>query len=218
MPESLQSQFWGLGQNVFDYLPNLIAGLLLVILGWAVGWFIKRVVIQIALLLKLERFLTSFRWGEDFAKADIRYGFYNLLGNVAFFIVFLIFLDNAFGAWKLTVLSELVARGIFFLPSMVLSLIIFGGGWLISGWAARSVRRTFHREGITHSGLIARAVKAVLLVLFAAMALVELDIAREIVIIGFATIIITLGAMAVTLTVLGGKDFLKRLQQPGDDK
>lgn len=218
MPESLQTQFWGLGRNIVDYLPNLIAGLLLVVVGWGVGWFVKRVVIQVAVLLKLERFLTSFRWGEDFSKADIRYGFYNLLGNIAFLIVFLIFLDNAFGAWKLTVLSELVSRGIFFLPNMVLSLIVFIGGWLLSAWAARAVHRTLHREAVVRAGLISRVVKASLLALFAAMALVELDIARQIVIIGFATIIITLGAMAVTITVIGGREFVKRLQPPADEK
>ena len=43
------------------------------------------------------------------------------------------------------------------------------------------------------------------------MALVELDIAREIVIIGFATIFITLGLFTIVLTAVGGKEFVKKL-------
>ena len=44
------------------------------------------------------------------------------------------------------------------------------------------------------------------------MALVELDIAREIVIIGFATIFITLGIFTIVIAFIGGKDFVKKLQ------
>jgi len=42
------------------------------------------------------------------------------------------------------------------------------------------------------------------------MAIIEMNIAREIVIIGFATIFITLGVVLVVLTVVGGREFVKK--------
>jgi hypothetical protein len=59
--------------------------------------------------------------------------------------------------------------------------------------------------------LMARMIKAVLLLFFSAMALVEIDIAQEIVIIGFATIIITLALLTIVITAVGGKDFIERI-------
>ena len=43
------------------------------------------------------------------------------------------------------------------------------------------------------------------------MALAEIDIATEIVIIGFTSIIITLGIIAVMVVLLGGKSYLDKL-------
>lgn len=218
MNEPLQTQFWGVGEGILSYLPNLVAGLILIILGWLLGWVAKRVVIQMAVILRLERFLTSFRWGADFAKADVRYGFYNLLGNIAFFIVFLIFLTNAFSAWKLTVLSNLLENGIYFIPKLVIALAIFGIGWLIAGWSARAVQRALHRESVPGATLIARFTRAVFLLFFSAMALVEMDVAREVVIIGFATIFITLGLLTIVLTAVGGREFIGKIMKTFEEE
>ena len=108
MNENLQNQLLGIGEKIIGYLPNLFAGILLVVIGWFLGWFLKRIIIRVAVLLRLERILTRIRWGEDFSKADVRYGFYNFLGNIVAFIIFMIFLDNAFRTWKLMVLSDLL--------------------------------------------------------------------------------------------------------------
>jgi Mechanosensitive ion channel, conserved TM helix len=218
MNENLQNQFLETGKEIIGYLPNLFAGILLIIIGWFLGWFLKRIIIRVAVLLRLERFLTRIRWGEDFSKADVRYGFYTFLGNIAFFVIFMIFLDNAFRTWKLTVLSDLLEKIIYFFPKIILAVAIFGIGWVIASWAARSASKALHREDIPKASLIARLIKAVLIMLFSAMALVELDIAREIVIIGFATIFITLGLLTVVVAAVGGRNFLKKIGQSLEEK
>jgi hypothetical protein len=218
MNGNLQTQFLEMGKEIIGYLPNLFAGILLVVIGWFLGWFLKRIIIRIAVLLRLERFLTRVRWGEDFSKGDVRFGFYNFIGNIAFFIIFVIFLDNAFRTWKLTVLSDLFEKGIYFLPRIILAIAIFGIGWLIASWAGKSALKALRREDIPRASLIVRLIKAVLIILFSAMALVELNIAREIVIIGFATIFITLGLLAVVLAAVGGKNFIKKIVESlGED-
>jgi hypothetical protein len=218
MDESLRDQFLGIGKEMIGYLPNLFAGILLVIIGWFLGWFLKRIIIRVAALLRLERFLTRLRWGEDLSKGDVRYGFYNFIGNIAFFVLFMIFLDNAFRTWRLTVLSDLLEKIIYFFPKMVLSAAIFGIGWLIASWAAKTALRALRREDIPRAPLIGRLIKGVLIMLFSAMALVELDIAREIVIIGFATIFITLGVLTIVTVALGGKHFLKNIDESHENK
>ena len=88
---------------------------------------------------------------------------------------------------------------------------MFGVGWLISSWSAQAVYKSLHREEIPQATLIANFIKTVLLLFFSAIALVELDIAREIVIIGFATIMITLGILSIVITALGGKNFIQKI-------
>ena len=106
----------------------------------------------------------------------------------------------------------------WFAHAVACSLYALGFGWLIASWAAKTTLKGLHREDIPRASLMARLIKAVLIMLFSAMALIELDIAREIVIIGFATIFITLGLLAVVITAVGGKTFLKKISESIEKK
>jgi hypothetical protein len=212
MNDKVQNLFAGLADKFTAYLPNLLAGIVLVLVGWALGWFVKRVIVQFSVILRLERFLIRSRWSQDFSRGDVRYGFYNFLGNIGFLIVFLILLSAALSAWKLNILSDLLGKGIVFLPRIIIALLIFGIGWLIAASVERASLKALRRENIPRSSLISRFINGVMLVFFSAMALVELNIARQIVIIGFSTIIITLGALTVVLTLVSGKEFVKKTQ------
>jgi len=197
--------------EVVEYLPSLAAGLLLMALGWAVAWFVKRVVIQICVTLRLGRILRRFRWARGLTKVDVRLSLYGLLGNLAALVVFLVFLDAAFTAMRLAAVSELVGRAVLVFPRLLIALITFGVGWLISFWAAGAIRRTLHREAVPRADLVASYVRAVILLLFAAMALAEVDVAREIVIIGFTVVYVTLGVLTILLAARGAKEVIQKL-------
>jgi Mechanosensitive ion channel, conserved TM helix len=218
MADTLRNQLFGLTQDVIGYLPNLFAGVALVLIGWFLGWAAKRVTLRVAVLFRLERVLTRFRWGQDFSKGDVRYSFYGLLGNIVFLIIFLIFLDNAFVAWKLRVFSDLLERGIYFFPRIILSLVVFSIGWLIATWASRTAIKALNREKVPRASLIGSLFKAILILLFSAMALVELDIGRQVVMIGFVTIFVTSGIVIVVLAAVGGKTFIQKIKKSLEEK
>ncbi|TFH61420.1 MAG: hypothetical protein E4G91_08265, partial [Candidatus Zixiibacteriota bacterium] len=156
MPDTLRDPFLQLGERIVDYLPYLLAGLVLLIAGLVLGWVVKRVVIQLAAILRLDRFLTGFRRGEVFAKADVRYGFYNFLGNASLVIVFLVFLNAALDAMKLSVLSTLLEKGIYFIPKAILALVIFGIGWFVAAAASKALDNALQQEKVPKSSLVAR--------------------------------------------------------------
>ena len=212
METIIQDPFSRFSDILLTYLPNLVCGIILILLGWLVGWIIKRILVQLSLMLHIDRFLKRSRFSTDFSKADIRFSLYNLIGNIGFAIIFLIFLDFALLTWKLNILSDLLGEGILFLPKVIIALIIFGIGWFLASLAQLSVLKTLHREEIPRASLISRFIKSILLIFFSSISLVELDVAREIVIIGFATIFITLGAITVVITSIGGRNFLKKLE------
>lgn len=218
MADTLRDQLFGLTQAVIGYLPNLFAGVALVLIGWFLGWAAKRVTLRVAILFRLERVLTRFRWGQDFSKGDVRYSFYGFLGNIVFLIIFLIFLDNAFVAWKLRVFSDLLERGIYFFPRIILSLVVFGIGWLIASWASRTAIKALNREKVPRASLIGSLFKAILILLFSAMALIELDIGRQVVMIGFVTIFVTSGIVIVVLAAVGGRTLIQKAKKSLEEK
>lgn len=213
MNENLNSLFLNLTEKLVAFLPALFTGTLLIGFGWLLGWFVKRVVIQLAVVLRLERFLIKFSWGKVFSKADVRYGLYKSIGNLFFFMIMLIFVDFALIVWNLKFLSNLLAEGILILPRTIAALLIFGAGWLIALWASRALQRLLSQEEIPNASFISLFTKVALIVLFSAFALFELNMAREIVIIGFTTIFVTLGILAIILVFI----FIHRREGTGKD-
>ena len=218
MTEKLQGLFLDYGNRFIGYLPKLFFGILLLGIGWLLAWLAKRVVIQLCVVLKLEYFLTRFAWGKDFSKADLRFGFYNLLGNVAFIIVFLIFLDFALIIWEMHFLSDLLADGILIFPRVAYALVIFGIGWLIALTASKALRRVLWQGNIAFAPMISHFIRVVIVLFFTGMALAQMNIARDIVVIGFTAVFVTLGGIAIVLTALIGKKGMKASEESNEGK
>jgi hypothetical protein len=218
MDKSIESPFFDFGQQIINYLPNLLAGILLLAAGWVVGWLVKRIIVQLLFVLRFERLFTRLRWRQALSKADIRHALFGFIGNIAFFIVFLIFLNSSLYAMKLTILSNLIERGVLFVPRLIVALIILGIGWIIAGRVANAVYIALIKENVRQYSLISRFTKSIIILFFSAMALAEIDIAIEIVIIGFTTVIISLSIMAIIATIFAGKGFWEKFMNTADRK
>jgi hypothetical protein len=209
MDNSIEGPFFDFGKEIISYLPNLLGGVLLLAIGWFAGWLAKRIIVQLLVAFRLERLFTRVRWRQTLSKADIRYALFGFIGNIVFFVVFLIFLYTALDAMKLSVLSSLIQNGVLFIPKLIVALLIFGIGWIIAGRVSSSVYIALAKENVPAYSLVSRFLRFTILLFFAAMALAEIEIAVEIVIIGFSTIFITLAVLAVVFAVTGGKSYIK---------
>ena len=214
MHNSFQDIVYIFNDKFISSLPNFLAGIAFILLGLAAGWLGKRFLIQLAMVLRVDRYFAGFRWGREFVKADLRYGLYNLIGNIGFLIIFMLSIYRVTTFWKLSILARLLEQGILFLPKLITALIVFSLGWLIASGAAKALQKALMHEEIPRATLIARFARAVVLLFFSAMALTILDIAREVVLIGFSTVFITLGALVVACAAVGGKEFVNIILKP----
>ncbi len=218
MDNSIEGPFFDFGKEIIGYLPNLLGGVLLLAIGWFAGWLAKRIIVQLLVAFRLEKLFTRVRWRQTLSKADIRYALFGFIGNIVFFVVFLIFLYTALDAMKLTVLSSLIQNGVLFIPKLIVAFLIFGIGWIIAGRVSSSVYIALAKENVPSYSLISRFLRFAILLFFAAMALAEIEIALEIVIIGFTTIFITLAVVAIVFAVTGGKSYINNFFKISDHK
>ena len=100
---------------------------------------------------------------------------------------------------NLLVISKVIEQGVLFIPRLIVASVIFLIGWIISARVSKSVMHALLKESLPRATLISRFVKFVFILFFSALALTELDIAREVVMIGFATILICLCSIAVII-------------------
>ena len=201
MPQPMTEPLAGLFGRFTDYLPTLTAGTLVLALGIALGWTAKRAVVRVLVWLRLDRLAGRVGWRSALGKGDVRAALYDLLGTVAFVVVVLVFLDNALSIWGLAVLSRFIDQVVVALPRLALAAVIVAVGVTIAGAAAGRAQAALEEEEVGYARLLAKGLKAVLLAGVAAIALWELDLARQIVLSGF---VIAFGAMGVAFALSVG--------------
>jgi hypothetical protein len=187
--------------NIVGYLPTLLAGLIVLVLGGIVAWVVPKLAVRILIFLRLDRVIVRFGWGRALDKGDVRHSLFGLVGMILGFLVFLVFLENAIVLWKLTVLSQLLDRIIVLIPQLMVAALILLIGWAVTGAAARAAQRALYQEEFGRARFVAKIIRAALLVLTCAIALVELDIAVTIITGAF---LITFGALALAFALAFG--------------
>lgn len=208
--------------NIVSYLPTLFAGFVVLVVGAGVAWLISKLVVRVLLFLRLDRVVARLGWGRALVKGDVRHSLFSFAGIVVGLFVFLVFLENAILIWKLTVLSQLLEKLVELVPQLITAGIILLVGWAVAAGISRAVLRALYQEEFDRARLVARIVRAAILVMTSAIALVELDIAVAIV---TGVVLIVFGALAFGFALafgLGSRRAVelmweKRLSPPKDE-
>lgn len=196
-------EMWG---RILAYLPNLAAGLLILLLGLVVCWVVKKALVRILLLMRLDRALRNLTWASALGQADVRHALANTIASVASGLLFLVFLDNAVIVWQLEVLARLIGGLVFYLPNLVVGALVLLGGSAIASAVAGRVRSGLTLEGFPRAGLAARLVQWSLMTIVVAFTLEELGVAPHLLKVAFQIGLGSLGLMAALAVGLGSRD------------
>lgn len=200
-------EMWG---RVLDYLPSLAAGILLVVLGLAVCWVVKKALVRILLLMRLDRPLHKLSWGRPLARADVRHSLANTVGSVTAALVFFIFLENALLVWQLEVLGKLIGSLVFYIPRLITGLLVLLVGSAIAVAVAGRIRAGLAAEGFARASLAGRLCQWALMIVVTFFTLEELGIAPHTVQAGFKIGLGSLGLLIALALGLGSRDAVAR--------
>lgn len=217
MPQ-VQTQLNGPLAHVVDgfwrYLPTLAAGLFVLAIGVLVGWIAKRAVVRVLVWLRLDRLGGRRGWRSAFTKGDVRASLYELAGGFVMTVIILVFLDNAFQIWGLTVLSRLIDRTVFYLPNLGVVALIIGVGLVLSNVVAARTAAALQEEGIAYATLVAKVLKGALLSLVGALALWQLSFARQIIV---GAVLIAFAAVGLAFALAVGVGGARAVQTGMED-
>jgi hypothetical protein len=190
-----------LGTRFSAYLPTLTAGLILLAIGVVVGWLAKRATIAFLKWIRLDRLGGPTSWRAALSKADVRDALFNTVGIVTMLLVIMVFLNNALQIWGLTVLSGVVQQFVGYLPNLAMALVIIGIGLLLANIVADRVEDALEEAGVPSPRLVGGMSKTALLAVVGALALWQLNFARQIV---MAAFLIGFGAIGVAFALAVG--------------
>jgi hypothetical protein len=201
--ESLKLFWYQLG----EVLPRLIAGLLLLTLGWLVAKVIRKSLVRLLKLVRLD--VAAEKVGvEDFLlKGNVQYTAVSILANLGYwFILFAVMLAvmNTFG---MAAAAELFNKIIFFIPNVIIAVLVLIFGALFAKFV-RGVSFTYLSNiGVTGAEFVSNLAQWAMLVFVASVALEQLSIGGQILVSAFQ---IAFGALCLALALafgLGGREW-----------
>jgi hypothetical protein len=132
-----------------------------------------------------------------------------LVGQAAYWIVMIFATVAALGALNLQPINDVAKSFLAYVPHLVTAALILIAGWLLSNFVSQAVLIAAVNAGLPPARLVATCSRWGIQLLAVAMALEQLGIAQNIVVVGFG---ITLGGIVLAGAIafgLGAKDLAK---------
>ncbi len=200
--------------DIIAFLPNLVAGIIVLAIGWVVAAIVRSVVRAVLPRTGFDRFLARHRLTT---RSPETRPFSNPVASAAFWAVMLVALMQAANAWKLTSVAIGLGQVLAYIPNMVAATLIFGAAFVLGNWVYDRLRAAPATERSTVA-ILPGAVRAGILTIAAFISLRQLLIAPEILVIGFTLVF---GAIAVATALsfgLGGRRAAERMTEDWYDK
>ncbi len=194
-----------------EFLPNLIAALVIILGGWLAAWVLK-VIVRFALAVgKFDQFCSNVGATQMLTRADIRSSPSALASRFVFWLGFIVFFMSGVRALGLDVFNRLIAEFFLYLPRIFAALMILLLGFLTANFLSRAALLAAVNANVPSPRMVSGLVKFLIGILAFAMALEQLQIARGIVTSAFA---IAFGAVMLGLALafgLGGRDVARHV-------
>jgi hypothetical protein len=191
------------------YLPKLLASLSFILLGVIVGLVIKAALQRLLKAVRIDAL--SERWGIQaaLAKAGFKQPLSQVVGRMAFWMVFVMFVFMGVDALDLPATAGLMSQILGFLPSVIAAGLLLLIGVLLGNFFAEATLIATVNAQIQEARLIANLVRWGFFLFTTAMVLTQLGIAKEIVVASFS---ILFGGVVLALSIavgLGGRNIAR---------
>jgi hypothetical protein len=189
------------------FLPNFIAGIIILIVGIIIASIIKRIVLEVFNALKVETYLR--KYGVPEARKD--FSWTNILAEIVRWFVLILFLIPTVEIWGLPQVTTLLNGFLLYLPNVFVAAIIGLVGLVFARLAADVVLASTRELSADVSRTVASTTRIAVTVFVLLAVLNQLGVAQDLVRIlftGFVAMVSLAGGIAFGL---GGKDFAKGL-------
>jgi hypothetical protein len=191
-------------------LPSLLALLVIIAIGVAIGWILKIVARELLKALGFDRLLYRTGLTALLEKGDVKKHPSELIAAFLFWIV--VFVSVLAGLEAINVEAvDRVAEGFFaYLPHLVLAIFIFIVGYLLMIFVGRTVLIAAVNARLRFAKLLSVSVQAIIMTFTVAMTVEELGIATSIMVVAFS---ILFGGIVLALAIafgLGARGLARR--------
>ena len=199
MIESLR----GALDRFFEFIPQLIGAIVILIIGYIVAKILQAVVARVLKAIGFDGWMERGGIEQFFDRAQTSETPATVLGKLVFWLVFIVALTMAADALGISQVSQVLGQLIAYIPSIIAAILILILASLLANFLSGVVR------GATGSDLLANVARYAIIVYAVFAAITELGIAVQLT---APTFLIILGAVALAAAIAfgwGGRDVAK---------
>ena len=207
----LTESFRNLWVGVIGFVPNLVVAILIVIIGWAIGALLGRVVSQVIKSLRLDEGLRKAGLEDFLARGGINLNSGAFLGGLVKWFVMLVFLIGALDVLRLTQVTEFLKNILEYIPQVIVAVLILLAAGVIGDALKRVVVSSAKTAEVKSSGFLGSVTKWAIWVFAILVALSQLGIAPVIINTLFTGFVVALSLAFGLAFGLGGQDVAARV-------
>jgi len=207
--ESLQN----LWQNFLEFIPRLIGALIVIIIGWFIAVAVGRLVTEILKRIKFDKIFERGVWKQALSKAKWKVDPSGFIGAIVKWVLFIAVLVAAIEILGFTQFAVFVSKIAAWLPNVVVAAAIFVVAVIIADYIPKIIRAGAEGVKVSHSHLLEKIVRWAIWIFAVLAILIQLGIARELIMTlftGFIAFLVIAGGLAFGL---GGKDVARDILQ-----
>ncbi|WP_342770419.1 MULTISPECIES: mechanosensitive ion channel family protein, partial [unclassified Methanoculleus] len=121
-----------LARNVILFLPNLLAAIVILIIGWILGRILGRVVAEVLDRIGVDDALRKTSIGQQIERSTTNIS--RLFDLIVRWFIYLIAILAAVSVLQIQALSAAVAAIVAFIPNIAAFIIILVGGFILIDW------------------------------------------------------------------------------------
>ena len=194
-------------RNLGSFMPNLFGGILILIVGLLIGGIVKHLIVTVVTFSKVD---LLFHKTKLIKKEEVNI-WTEVLSEILKWMLIIVFLVPALEVWGLSRATTVVNEILFYLPNVVVAVVIAFVGILASNLTADLVRHSVKTMGSTASNGLAVFTRGTIMFFTVLVVLNQLGVAQDLVRILFTGIVAMLAIAGGLAFGLGGKDAAKEV-------
>jgi hypothetical protein len=201
LTEVIRTTFAELGARIRALAPNLLAALLLLVIGAAAAGATRLVLGFLLPRLGVDRFAERSGLRMFSSRGGVARPISAVLSLALAWLVMTVFVLLAVAALDVRVAMDFVSRAFAWLPHLLVAILVLIAGGLVAGFVRRSVLIAAVNAGLGSARLAGAGSYAAILVLFGAIALEQIGLGIRVVLVAFA---ILFGGVVLALALAFG--------------
>lgn len=194
-------------RNLGAFMPNLFGGLLILIVGLLIGGIVKQLIITLVTFSKIDLLLHKTKLIK---KEEVKV-WVEVLSEILKWMLIIVFLVPALEVWGLSRATNVVNQILFYLPNVVVAVVIAFVGILAANLTADLVRHSVKTMGSTASNSLAIFTRWAIMFFTILVVLNQLGVAQDLIRILFTGIVAMLSLAGGLAFGLGGKELAKEI-------